>query len=57
MVSVSRTRYNDAIREYNTATKVFPSNIIAGWFGFGLRDYFSATTPGAENVPVVNITI
>ncbi len=57
MVSVSRTRYNDAIREYNTATKVFPSNIIAGWFGFGERDYFKATTPGAENVPVVNITI
>ncbi len=57
MVSVARTRYNDAVRNYNTATKVFPSNVIAGWFGFVDRTYFAATTTGAENAPVVNITI
>ena len=57
MVSVARTRFNDAVREYNTATKVFPSNVIAGWFGFSERAYFKATTSGAENAPKVNITI
>ena len=56
MISVARTRYNDAIRSYNTATKVFPSNIIAGWFGFTERTYFSSQ-PGAEKAPVVNVTI
>ena len=57
MISVARTRYNDAVRSYNTAVQVFPSNVIAGWFGFSERTYFQATTPGAENVPKVNITI
>lgn len=57
MVAVARIRYNDAVREYNTATKVFPSNVIAGWFGFTERTYFKATTLGAENAPKVNITV
>ncbi len=56
MVSVARTRYNDAVRQFNTATQVFPSNIIAGWFGFLQKNYFEANQ-GAENAPVVNITI
>lgn len=56
MVSVARTRYNDAVRQYNTATKVFPSNVIAGWFGFSERTYFQSR-PGAENAPQVNITV
>lgn len=55
MVSVARTRYNDAVRQYNTATKVFPSNVIASWFGFTQRTYFQSR-PGAENAPQVNIT-
>jgi len=57
MISVARTRYNDAVRQYNTATLLFPSNVIARWFGFAGRTYFEATTPGAENAPVVNITV
>ena len=55
MVSVARTRYNDAVRQYNTATQVFPSNVIAGWFGFSQKDYFEANQ-GTENAPKVNIT-
>lgn len=56
MVSVARTRYNDAVRGYNTATLAFPSNIIAGWFGFTQKDYFNSQA-GAENAPKVNITV
>ncbi len=56
MISVARTRYNGAVRDYNTATLVFPSNVIAGWFGFSERTYFQAR-PGAEEAPVVNITV
>jgi len=57
MISVARTRYNDAVRSYNTAVQAFPSNVIAGWYGFSERTYFSAITPGAENAPKVNLTV
>lgn len=56
MVMVARTRYNAAVRDYNSAVQVFPSNIVAGWFGFAQRDYFTATQ-GSENAPIVNMTI
>ncbi|KHO48281.1 MAG: LemA protein [archaeon GW2011_AR5] len=56
MISVARTRYNEAVRQYNTATKVFPSNMIAGWFGFSERTYFQSR-PGAENAPVVDLNV
>src|SRR3989338_4061946 len=56
-VAVARTRYNDAVREYNVAVRGFPSNIIAGWFGFSQKTPFEATTPGAENAPKVDINI
>ena len=56
MVSTSRTRYNDAVRGYNTATKVFPSNVIAGWFGFSEKSYFEAAS-GSQDVPKVDINL
>jgi len=56
MISVVRTRYNGAVREYNTATKIFPSNIVANMFGFYEKTYFEAI-PGAEAAPRVNITV
>jgi LemA protein len=56
MISVARTRYNSAVRDYNAMTKYFPSNIIANWFNFMERPYFEAK-PGAETVPQVNLTV
>lgn len=57
MVAVSRIRYNDAVRIYNTAVQSFPSNIIAGWYNFAERTYFKAITPNAEQAPKVNLTV
>jgi LemA protein len=54
-ISVERMRYNDRVREFNTAIKVFPNNVISSSFGFTEKTYFEAV-PGAENPPVVNIT-
>ena len=51
-VAVARMDYNNVVREYNTAIKVFPGSIVAGWFGFSERDYFQATS-GSENPPGV----
>lgn len=54
-IAVERSRYNDMVKDYNTAIKVFPSNILANMFGFKERTYFQAA-PGSEIVPTVNIT-
>jgi LemA protein len=52
-VAVERGRYNDAVAVYNIRIKTFPTNFVAGLFGFAGRTYFEATTPGAENAPEV----
>lgn len=54
-VTTERMRYNDAVRAYNTAIKMFPGNMMAGMFGFGERAYFESVA-GAETAPVVDFT-
>ncbi|MBM3297127.1 MAG: LemA family protein [Candidatus Aminicenantes bacterium] len=39
-VAYSRQFYNDSVMKFNTRIQMFPSNIIAGMFGFKERDYF-----------------
>ena len=56
-ISVSRMKYNEAVKNYNNKVKFIPSNIMAGWMGMTERTLFEATTPGAQNVPVVDVTI
>jgi LemA protein len=51
-ISVERTRYNQAVRNYNTAVKSFPGVLLAGAFGFRERSYFEAA-PGADVAPRV----
>ena len=53
-VSVERNRYNEMIRDYNTTIKRFPKNLMAGIYGFDIRDYFESAS-GAENAPEVNL--
>jgi LemA protein len=55
-IAVERMRFNEKVREYNTAILVFPSNILANMFGFSQRPYFESQE-GADVVPVVNLTI
>jgi LemA protein len=54
-VAVERQRFNDRAREYNTSIKSFPTNLIAGMFGFTEKTYFQAVS-GASTAPVVNLT-
>ncbi len=51
-VAVSRTRFNDAVKLYNTAIQTFPRNILAGMFGFEPKTFFAAAS-GAETAPQV----
>src|SRR6266567_4689769 len=52
-ISVERNNFNTAMQDFNTAVRRFPTNMIAGMFGFSPRPFFAAQ-PGAEKVPAVN---
>jgi LemA protein len=51
-LSVARMRYNERIQQFNTLRRRFPSNIVAGVFGFKEYPYFEAP-PEARQVPKV----
>ncbi len=52
-ISVERKRFNDTAKEFNTKIRKFPTNIVAGMFGFEKRPYFEAEE-GANKAPEVN---
>jgi len=52
-IASQRSTYNHAVRTYNTALQVFPTNIIAGMFGFRERPYFEITEPAEREAPRV----
>lgn len=51
-ISVERKRFNDSVKSYNSAIRRFPSNILAGMFGFEKKAYFTSEQ-GAEKAPSV----
>lgn len=51
-ISYARQFYNDVVMKYNNKVEVFPSNIVAGIFGFKTSAYFNATEEERENVKV-----
>lgn len=51
-VAVARKRYTEAVMDYNTSIKKFPTVIYAGWFGFDAKPQFKAEA-GAERAPEV----
>lgn len=55
-IAVERMRFNEKVREYNTAILVFPSNMLANMFGFTQKPYFESQE-GAETAPTVDITV
>ena len=51
-IATSRKNYNEAVRDYNAKLRRFPSNIIAGMFGFEKHVMFEAQQ-GAEQAVTV----
>lgn len=47
-IAVARGRYIESVQTYNTATKRFPSGMIANWFGFSQKDYYHADPESLE---------
>jgi len=50
----SRRYYNAVVRDLNTRIAQFPSNVVAGMFGFKPREFFELTTPAEGEVPKVS---
>ncbi len=55
-IAVERSRFNETIGDYNIYIKMWPRNIIAGWFGFTEKEFFEAQ-PGAEIAPEVDLEL
>jgi LemA protein len=51
-IAVERRRFNEAVQGYNTAIRVFPGSLVAGFFRFGPKAFFEAEA-GAEKAPKV----
>lgn len=51
-INQARRDYNDTARPYNTKIQSFPTNMIAGMFGFSKYAYFEASE-GANKAPKV----
>ncbi|MEZ3532520.1 MAG: LemA family protein [Muribaculaceae bacterium] len=51
-IATERMRYTEAVKEYNTSIKKFPTMIYAGWFGFKEKPQFKAEA-GANKAPEV----
>jgi LemA protein len=52
-IAVERKRFNDAVQEFNTSVRSFPSMISAKIFGFKEKAYFKSVA-GSEKAPDVN---
>jgi LemA protein len=46
-ILTARTRFNEAVKPYNTHIKTFPNSLFAGLFGFKEKTYFKSVE-GAE---------
>jgi LemA protein len=53
-ISFARQSYNDQVLFFNNKIQMFPSNIIAGTFGFGERDFFELESAAEREVPKVS---
>lgn len=54
-ITVERRRFNETVQQYNQKVRSFPTNILAGMFGFQSRQYFEAS-PEAQQAPKVDFS-
>jgi LemA protein len=50
----ARRYYNAVVRDFNTKIEQFPSNVIAGMFGFKEREFFELKDAGERETPKVS---
>lgn len=52
-IGFARQYYNSEVRGYNTKIEMFPTNIVAGMFGFKPAEFFELEEPAAREAPKV----
>ena len=52
-ISFSRNNYNDWVQKLNTAIEQFPTNVIAGTFGFQKEEFFEVEDASVKEAPKV----
>ena len=55
-IAFARQYYNDLVTQYNTKQQVFPSNLLAGIFGFKPSEFFEVPD-GQKALPRVNLSL
>jgi len=53
-ISFSRQNYNDQVLFYNNKIQMFPSNIVAGMFGFKIAEFFELESAEERIAPKVS---
>ena len=56
VVQNARRYYNAVVRDLNTKIAVFPSNLIAGMFGFTAREFFELKDAAQREAPKVSFS-
>jgi LemA protein len=55
-IAYARQYYNDTVMQFNALQQTFPTNVIAGMFGFKERQYFQIEEPAAREPVKVSFT-
>jgi LemA protein len=53
-IAVSRQVYNDAVLTYNNSVQTFPGAVLAGPFGFAIREFFDVEDEAQREPPRVD---
>jgi LemA protein len=53
-IAAGRRFYNANVRALNTKIETFPTNVVAGMFGFQRAEYFEVEDPQARQAPTVS---
>ncbi|SYZ72583.1 Protein LemA [Candidatus Zixiibacteriota bacterium] len=55
-IAFSRQAYNDQVLNYNNRIQMFPTNIMAGMFGFQQSEFFEVEDKAERQVPKVDFS-
>jgi len=55
-ISFARRFYNGNVRDYSTALQTFPTNLMAGAFGFAAEQYFELAEAAEREAPKVSFS-
>jgi len=55
-IGFARQFYNDQVLHLNNKIQMFPSNVIAGMFGFKAEEFFQVENPAERAVPKVSFS-